>query len=140
MIALTRFRFMAYLRSHRAFQPLLGLLAVLAILYASRVPKGAELGALADSAGILLPVLAWAARGLLDNEPDEQRAIAISARGHRELIAGLAGAAVFNTGLAAIALVWPLVVGFEVRPGPSVILAGALLHLLAVLAGTALGA
>src|SRR5262245_23333411 len=140
MTALTRFRLLAYVRSHRAFQPLVGLLAVLAILYASRVPTGSELGALADSAGILLPVLAWAARGLLDNEPDEQRAIALSARGTGEMYAGLAAAALFNTALVVIALVWPLLVGFEVRPSASVILAGVLLHLLAVLAGTALGA
>ncbi|WP_061296979.1 hypothetical protein [Herbidospora cretacea] len=141
MIPLVAFRLSGYVRSHRIFQPLLGLLAVLSILYATGVPAGGELPSYADSAGILMLVFAWAARGLLDNEPDEQRLIAITAVGRRrELTAGLLAALGLTSLLALTAVVFPLFVGFAETPSGADLGYGAGLHLLAVLAGTALGA
>lgn len=140
MIALARFRIAAYARSHRAIQPLIGVFAVLAILYASGVPAGSEMTSYADSAAILIPVFAWAARGLLDGEPDEQRMIALTARGRSELLSGLAAAMTFNLVLAAIAVLWPLAAGFAGFPGIGGVLAGIALHGLGVLAGTTIGA
>ncbi len=141
MIPLVRFRLSGYVRSHRIFQPLLGLLAVLSVLYATGVPAGGELPSYADSAGILMLVFAWAARGLLDNEPDEQRLIAITAVGRRrELTAGLLAALSLTSLLALTAIVFPLFMGFAETPGGTDLAYGAGLHLLAVLAGTALGA
>ncbi len=139
MIALARFRIAAYVRSHRAFQPLIGLLVLLGILYAGPVPSGAELGAMADSAAILIPVFAWAARGLLDGEPDEQRMIAITAVGRAEATAGIVAAWIFNSGLAAISFA-ALVLRLSDGPSTAAVLAGVGLHLLAILAGTTLGA
>ncbi|GLX02832.1 hypothetical protein [Microtetraspora sp. NBRC 16547] len=139
MIALTRFRIAAYVRSHRAFQPLIGLLILLAILHGARIPAGAELGAMADSAAILIPVFAWAARGLLDSEPDEQRMISITAVGRREAVAGIVAAWIFNAGLAAISFA-ALASRLSDRPEVAAVLAGVGLHLLAILAGTTLGA
>ncbi|GAB1820854.1 hypothetical protein [Herbidospora sp. RD11066] len=141
MIPLVRFRISGYVRSHRIFQPLLGLLAVLSIVYATGVPAGGELPSYADSAGVLMVVFAWTARGLLDNEPDEQRMIAITAIGRRlEVVAGLLAALALTAALALVAIVFPLVMGFAETPGADVFAYGIGLHLLAVLAGTALGA
>ncbi|WP_214105965.1 hypothetical protein [Acrocarpospora catenulata] len=140
MIALIRFRFAAFVRSHRVFQPVLGVFVVLGLLYASGVPLGNELSSYADSAAILVPVFAWAARGLLDNEPDEQRMIARAAVGRGEQAGGLVAAFACNLLLAAFALVWPLLTGFAALPGADVLLIGALLHLLSVIGGTVLGA
>ncbi|WP_067184163.1 hypothetical protein [Microtetraspora niveoalba] len=139
MIALTRFRIAAYVRSHRAFQPLIGLLVLLAILYGTPIPAGAELGTMADSAAILIPIFAWAARGLLDNEPDEQRMISITAVGRREAVTGIAAAWIFNAGLAAISFA-VLTLRLSARPEVAEVLAGVGLHLIAILAGTTLGA
>ncbi|MEZ0076797.1 hypothetical protein [Planotetraspora sp. GP83] len=139
MIALVRFRIAGYVRSHRALQPLIGLLPLLAILYATPVPAGQEIGATADSAGILIPVFAWAARGLLDSEPDEQRMISITAVGRREIISGILAAYAFDLVLAAIAEA-ALLARLSAGPSPVVLLTGVCLHFLAVTAGVALGA
>ncbi|GII59362.1 hypothetical protein Pth03_77510 [Planotetraspora thailandica] len=139
MIALARFRLAGYARSHRALQPLIALLPLLAILYATPVPAGEELGAMADSAAILIPVFAWAARGLLDTEPDEQRMIAITAIGRRELLSGLLAACIFGLGLAAIGEI-ALFSRLSGQPSLGVSMAGVALHLFAVLTGVAIGA
>ncbi|GAA0428638.1 hypothetical protein Acor_71160 [Acrocarpospora corrugata] len=140
MIALTGFRIAGYGRSHRAFQPLLLLLVVISLLYATAVPEGDELTSYADSAAILIPVFAWAARGLLDTEPDEQRMIALTAVGRAEIASGLLAALVCNAILALVAVVWPLVAGFAVVPPGGTLVTGVGLHGLAVLAGTVIGA
>ncbi|MGI5491856.1 hypothetical protein [Microtetraspora malaysiensis] len=139
MIALTWFRLAAYVRSHRAFQPFFGLLILLAILYGYPIPAGAELGAMADSAAILIPVFAWAARGLLDNEPDEQRMMAITSVGRREAVVGIIAAWIFNAGLAAVSFA-VLTLRLSARPEVAAVLAGVGLHLIAILVGTTLGA
>lgn len=63
MIPLVRFKLAAYAWSHRLFQPMIGLFAMLAVFYSTTVPAGKELSSYADSAGLLILVFAWAARG-----------------------------------------------------------------------------
>ncbi|MCG5219030.1 hypothetical protein [Streptosporangium sp. KLBMP 9127] len=142
IFALVRFKLAAYARSHRLFQPAIGLLVMLGIFYAGRVPPGQELSAYADSAGLLIVVFAWAARSLLDTEPPAQRLISLTAAGGpgRELTAGLLACLAVNAGLAGLAVLAPLALGFAVVPGGEVIGQGIVLHLLGIAAGTALGA
>ncbi len=139
-IALVRFKVAAYARSHLILQPFLALLALLILLYSTRVPAGDELAAYTDSAIFLTVVCGWAARSLLNCEPDTQRLISMTSAGrpHREVVAGLVAAVVVNLGLAALAI--PLAIGFAATPGGGVIGIAAALHLLSVSAGTALGA
>ncbi|MEU6797923.1 hypothetical protein ABZ907_40030 [Nonomuraea wenchangensis] len=142
MIALTVFRLAAYVRSHRVYQSLLLVLALLAILHSSRAPRGEEAGVLADAAVLIVPVLAWSARSLLDTEPDRQRelsAVSVGGRG-RELAAGLLAALVTCGALAAAGLAAALLLGTSARPSPGVLAAGVAMHGLAALTGTALGA
>ncbi|WP_182901276.1 hypothetical protein [Microbispora sp. H10830] len=139
VMALARFRLAGYVASHRALQPLIALLALLAVLYAGSIPAGQEIGATADSAAMLVPVLAWAARGLLDTEPDEQRSVALSALGPRELVSGLLAAFASLLVLASLAEA-VLLLRLDASPTLTVLLAGVWLHLLSATAGVALGA
>ena len=61
------------------------------------------------SALLLFPVLAWQTKLLLDAEPDAQRRIALSALGSpvRELLAGLAAAAVAALPLILLSVLLP---------------------------------
>ncbi|MDH2430119.1 hypothetical protein [Sphaerisporangium sp. TRM90804] len=142
VLALARFKTAGYARAHRIVQPFIGLLAVVIVLYSTRVGVGQELSSYADSAVLLVPVFAWAARGLLDTDPDVQRLIAITAAGRpgREVGAGLLAAVAVNAGLAVLALAVPLAIGFSSMPGWPVLLGGLALHLLSLLTGTVLGA
>ncbi|GAA0839091.1 hypothetical protein ACFQVD_21870 [Streptosporangium amethystogenes subsp. fukuiense] len=142
MIHLARFKLSAYARSHRLFQPVIGLLIMLAIFSATLTPPGKELSAYADSAGMLILIFAWASRGLLDTEPPTQRLISMTAAGRpgREIGAGLLAALTVNLGLATIAIGLPLIHGFAATPAPADLAGGIALHLLGVSAGTALGA
>ncbi|MGV9773169.1 hypothetical protein [Streptosporangium sp. NPDC003464] len=142
MTPLVRFKLAAYARSHRLFQPIVGLLAMLAVFYSSTVPPGKELSSYADSAGLLVLVFAWAARGLLDTEPATQRLISMTAAGRpgREVGAGLLAALIVNLAMAATAVTVPLVIGFAATPAPVDLVQGAVLHLLGLSVGTALGA
>ncbi len=142
MIALAVFRLAAYVRSHRVFQALLLLMVLLALLHSNRAPEGHEVTVLTDSAVLIIPVLAWAARSLLDNEPDQQRlmsATTVGGRG-RELSAGIVAALAACAGFAALALAWGVLLGLTATPPGGVLGAALVLHGLAVLAGTALGA
>ncbi|MBB5079670.1 hypothetical protein [Nonomuraea endophytica] len=142
MIALTRFRISAYVRSHRVYQALIPILVMMAIIYANRAPVGSEAAALADSAVLIIPVLAWSTRSLLDTEPDEQRAISATTTGTRtrELTGGLLAALAVNTVFATLALACGLLMGLEASPTTDVLFAVTVLHVLAVLAGLTLGA
>ncbi|MBB2910075.1 hypothetical protein FHS43_001321 [Streptosporangium becharense] len=142
MIHLLRFKLAAYARSHRLFQPVIALLAMLMIFYSTLVPPGKELPSYADSAGLLILVFAWAARGTLDTEPPTQRLISMTAAGRpgREIGAGLLAAFTVNLGLAAFAVVMPLLHGFAAMPTGGDLARGATLHVLALSVGTALGA
>ncbi|NUP04070.1 MAG: hypothetical protein HOV96_25105 [Nonomuraea sp.] len=142
MIALAVFRLAAYVRSHRVYQALLLALAMLAIVHGSRAPRGAEASVLTDGAVLIIPILAWAARSLLDTEPDQQRemsAITVGGRG-KEVAAGLLASLVTCAALAALGLGWALALGLSERPERGVLGAALVLHGLAALAGTALGA
>jgi hypothetical protein len=140
MIHLVRFKLSAYARSHRLFQPMIGLSAMLILFYSTLIPPGKELSSYADSAGLLILIFAWASRGLLDTEPPTQRLISMTAAGGpgREITAGLLGALAVNLGLAAIAL--PLIHGFAAMPTPTDLALGIALHVLSLSVGTALGA
>ncbi|SDM34648.1 hypothetical protein [Nonomuraea jiangxiensis] len=142
MIALTAFRLAGYVRSHRVYQALLLTLAMLAILYGSRAPRGAEVSVLADGAVLIIPILAWAARSLLDTEPDLQRelsAVQVGGRG-REVAAGLVAAFAACAVLSALGLGWALLLGVSQAPPTGVLITILLLHALATLTGTTLGA
>ncbi|MGP3954752.1 hypothetical protein ACTWPT_02045 [Nonomuraea sp. 3N208] len=142
IIALAGFRLAAYIRSHRVYQALLLALAMLAILHGSRAPRGEEAGVLTDGAVLIIPILAWAARSLLDTEPDRQRemsAVAAGGRG-RELAAGLVAAFATCAVFAGIGLVAALLLGVSSTPEPRLLAAALALHGLAALTGTALGA
>ncbi|MFC4057592.1 hypothetical protein ACFOWE_04765 [Planomonospora corallina] len=142
MIHLTRFKLAAYARSHRLLQPAIGLFTMMLIFYSTTVPDGKQLASYADSAGLLIVVFAWAARGLLDTEPAAQRLISMTAAGspRREIGAGLLAALAVNLVLAAVAVVFPLLIGFAVLPSAGDLVRGTVLHLLGLSAGTALGA
>ncbi|MFC6085529.1 hypothetical protein [Sphaerisporangium aureirubrum] len=141
VLALTRFRLAAYARSHRIIQPFIGLLAIMIVLYSTGVPSGQELPTYSDSAAMLVPVFAWAVRGLLDTEPDVQRLISVTATGRpgREVTSGLLAGASVAAGLALLALLVPLAIGFADFPSGEVLAGGAALHLLSLTTGTALG-
>ncbi|GHH67403.1 hypothetical protein GCM10017673_14340 [Streptosporangium violaceochromogenes] len=142
MLPLVCFKLAAYTRSHRLLQPMIALFVMLVVFYSSPIPQGKELTSYGDSAGLLILVFAWAARGLLDTEPPTQRLISMTAAGRpiREIGAGLLAALAVNLGLAAIALGLPLLHGFAAMPSIGDLLRGAALHLLGLGAGTALGA
>ncbi|MFF4410914.1 hypothetical protein ACFYY8_00210 [Streptosporangium sp. NPDC001559] len=139
MIPLVRFKLAAYTRSHRLLQPVIALFAMLAIFYSS---PGPALPSYSDSAALLIVVFAWAARSLLDTEPPTQRLISMTAAGNpgREVASGLVAAFAVNLGLAAIAIVAPLIIRFGVLPAPGDLARGVGLHLLGVCVGIALGA
>ncbi|NUR83144.1 MAG: hypothetical protein HOY71_03545, partial [Nonomuraea sp.] len=142
MIALAAFRVAAYVRSHRVYQALVPILAMLAIVYASRAPRGVEMAALTDSAVLIVPFLAWSARGVLDTEPDEQRVISATSVGGalRENAAGLLAALVTGTAFAALSLVAGFFLGLSSTPPASVTVAAVVLHVLSVVTGVTLGA
>ncbi|MFG1949162.1 hypothetical protein [Nonomuraea sp. NPDC048826] len=142
MIALSGFRLAAYVRSHRVHQALLPILAVLAVVYATRAPAGQEAAVLADSAVMIVPFLAWAARSVLDTEPDRQRemsAVLAGGRG-RELAAGLLAALAACATFAGLALAWGVLLGMSAGPPGAVLAAGIALHALSTLTGLTLGA
>jgi hypothetical protein len=147
VIAIMRFHLSGYLRSTRALHPVLALALLLAIVFSSplggtpaQIRQGA-LNAIADLATLVFPICAWAARGLLDTEPDAQRHVsAVSAGRARALAAGPAAAYVFCAALALISPVYPLAEAAGSGLSPQVVLVAVVLLLLSALAATALGA
>jgi hypothetical protein len=103
---------------------------------------GEEAAALADGAVLVIPILAWATRSLLDTEPDQQRlmsAVTVGGRG-RELAAGLLAALLTSLVFIVVSFGWALLLGVSAMPSPGVFAAVAVLHGLAVLTGLAIGA
>ncbi|HEY0539730.1 MAG TPA: hypothetical protein VGD53_15240 [Actinoallomurus sp.] len=147
MIAVMRFHLSGYLRSMRAPHPVLALALLLAIVFSSplggtpaQIRQGA-LNAIADLATLTFPICAWAARGLLDTEPDAQRHVsAVSAGRGRAIAAGPAAAYVFSAVLALISPVYPLAEAAGAGLSPQVVLVAVALLPLSALAATALGA
>ncbi|SEG54203.1 hypothetical protein SAMN05444920_10363 [Nonomuraea solani] len=142
MIALAVFRLAAYVRSHRVYQALLLTLGLLAIVYGNRAPRGAEATVLTDGAVLIIPILAWAARSLLDTEPDRQRemsAIQVGGRG-REVAAGLVAAFAACLTFAALGMAWAVLLGMTGTPSSGLLSAAFVMYGLSALTGTALGA
>jgi hypothetical protein len=147
MIAAIRFQFGGYARSTRALHPVLALALLLAIVFSSPLGgtpaqvRSGVLTALGDLAALIFPICAWAARGLLDTEPDAQRHIGVVALGRwRAMACGLGTAALFNVGLALVAAVYPLAEAVRTGARVSPLLPAVALLPLSALAATALGA
>lgn len=145
MSALIRMRLAAYVRTQVAFAPLLAALVVLGIFYGGGQARPGE--AYGVSAVVLFPVLAWQAKILLDVEPDVQRAIAVTALGSRtrEIVAGLAAAAVTALPAILLAMVAPWVLNAILMPASTralgiAVLSGLWVHVVAVPPAVALGA
>ncbi|MEU5878236.1 hypothetical protein [Spirillospora sp. NPDC047279] len=143
MIALARFQVAGYLRSLRVLPPLIVILLLLALVL-FQPPVGARLatGAFGDVAAFMFPVWAWAARSLLDTQPDEQRALSATAAGGpwTPALAGLLAAGSVNLGLAVIVLAVPVVQGLVAGLAALPVLAGLALNALVAAAATLLGA
>ena len=116
MTALVRMRLVAFTRTGRALAPLIGVLAVIGILYGGGKAQAGE--AYGVSAAIMFFVLAWQTKILLDVEPDVQRRLARVAvgGGGRELGAGLLAAFVAGLPMILIALVLPWLLGGVTTP------------------------
>ncbi|WP_030164281.1 hypothetical protein [Spirillospora albida] len=146
MIALVRFLVAGYLWSARVLQPLIviALIVVVVLLQGPGGPDAAEpaVGTLGDVAAFMFPVWAWAARGLLDTQPDEQRALSATAVGRRWVAvgAGLLAAYGVNLALGMIALLVPLLQAVLAGVPVTAVLTGCGLSALVAAAGTLLGA
>jgi hypothetical protein len=147
MITAMRFQLEGYARSARILHPVLALMLLLAIVFSSPLggtPAQIRSGALTtigDLTALSFPICAWAARGLLDNEPDAQRHIGVVALGwSRATACGLIAAAGFTACLALVASAYPLAAAMLYGVRPSVLLPAIALILLSALAATALGA
>ncbi|GAA2574558.1 hypothetical protein SMC26_36325 [Actinomadura fulvescens] len=143
MIALARFQVSGYVRSLRVLQPVIVILLILALVL-FQPPANAELaaGAFGDVAAFMFPVWAWAARALLDTQPDEQRALSATAARHplTPACAGLLAAYAVNLALGAAILAVPTVQGLSAGLDGTALAAGLGLNLLVAAAGTFLGA
>ncbi|MFI6521244.1 hypothetical protein ACIBF1_37220 [Spirillospora sp. NPDC050679] len=149
MIALARFQVAGYLRSLRVLQPLMVVLLIVALVLLQRPnhPDEQELlklatGTLGDVAAFMFPIWAWAARALLDTQPDGQRDLSATAVRHRgaPIAAGLLAAYAVNLALGALALAVPLVYGALAGVETPALMAGVGLTLLVAASATALGA
>ncbi|MFI0450555.1 hypothetical protein [Actinomadura sp. 6N118] len=143
MIALARFQVSGYLRSLRILQPVIVIFMILALLL-SQAPANAGLaaGAFGDVAAFMFPVWAWAARALLDTQPDEQRALSATAARHHltPACAGLLAAYAVNLALGVAILAVPTVQGLSAGLESGAVAVGLGLNLLVAAAGTFLGA
>ncbi|MFC4050939.1 hypothetical protein ACFOY4_14715 [Actinomadura syzygii] len=120
------------------------LVVVLVLIQGPAGPNASDLaiGTFGDVAAFMFPVWAWAARALLDTQPDEQRALTALAarRPSTPTVAGLLSAYGVNLSLGAVALVIPLFQAIQVESPGSAILAGCALNLLVAIPGTLIGA
>ncbi|WP_131737996.1 hypothetical protein [Actinomadura roseirufa] len=135
-----------YMRSLRLLHPLI-VVALIVALVLLQGPSGSEAGKLAvgtlgDVAAFMFPVWAWAARALLDTQPDEQRALSSTAvrRASVPAWAGLLAAYCVNLCLGVLALAVPLLQAFAAESPGRAILTGVALCPLVAVAGTLLGA
>jgi hypothetical protein len=146
MIALARFQVAGYVRSYRALYPLIVIALLMAILlqqwpatHDPRLYPGLVAGGYGDAAAFLVPIGAWASRGLLDTEPDVQRDLswlAVRAPAVSGLLAGFA----VNLALAGLLSIFPVAQTVSFGLGPGLILSGLALMVLAAVAATVFGA
>ncbi|NKZ04780.1 hypothetical protein [Actinomadura latina] len=146
MIAVVRFQMAGYVRSLRVLQPFI-VVALFVALILSQGPSGPDASDLAvrtfaDVAAFMFPVWAWAARALLDTQPDEQRALTATAvrRPSTPTWAGLLAAYTMNLCLGVVALAVPLLQAVQADSPGAAILTGCALNLLVAVPGTLLGA
>jgi hypothetical protein len=104
-------RLRGYTMTGRALAPLLIGMVALGTMYGGGPAQAGE--AYGFSAVVLLPVLAWQTKMLLDAEPDVQRRLAGVALGtrRREITAGLLAAMLAALPVVALALVVPWTLG-----------------------------
>ncbi|WP_242884994.1 hypothetical protein [Actinomadura litoris] len=146
MIALARFQVEGYVRSLRVLHPLIviALIVCLVLLNGPSGPDARELGvaSFGDVAAFMFPIWAWAARALLDTQPDEQRSLSTTAVGRTSttLWAGILAAYGVNLCLGLVALLVPLFQAITVGSPAQAVLTGLALSPLAAAAGTLLGA
>jgi hypothetical protein len=146
VIALIRFQVAGYVRSLRVLQPFIvvALFVALILVQGPGGPDASDLAVrtFADVAAFMFPVWAWAARGLLDTQPDEQRALTATAvrRPSTPVWAGLLAAYAMNLCLGVVALAVPLLQAVQAGSPGSAILSGCALNLLVAVPGTLLGA
>ncbi|TDD58628.1 hypothetical protein E1293_46885 [Actinomadura darangshiensis] len=146
MIALVRFQVAGYIRSLRVLQPLI-VVALVVMLVLAQGPTGPDAADLAvqtfgDVAAFMFPVWAWAARALLDTQPDEQRALTATAARRPSALpwSGLLAAYGMNLALGIVALAVPLLQAVLAGSPAQAVLAGCALNLLVAIPGTLLGA
>ena len=110
-MALIGMRLRGYAVTGRALAPLLAGLVVLGTLYGGGRAQAGE--AYGVSAVVLLPVLAWQTKLLLDGEPDVQRRLAAVAlgSGRREVLSGLIAAVAAAIPIVGLAMVVPWLLG-----------------------------
>lgn len=147
MNALVRMRLRGYAMTGRALAPLLIGLVALGTMYGGGPAQAGE--AYGFSAVVLLPVLAWQTKMLLDVEPDVQRRLAGVSLGklRREIAAGLLAAGLAALPVVGLALIVPWTLGGIAGPqrpddqslGFGIAL-GLWAHLLLTLPAVALGA
>ncbi|MGP4027991.1 hypothetical protein [Actinomadura sp. 3N407] len=146
MIALVRFQVAGYLRSLRVLHPLIvvALVVVLVLIQGPGGPDAADLavGTLGDVAAFMFPIWAWAARALLDTQPDEQRSLTATAarRSSMPMWAGLFAAYGVNLCLGVAALAVPLMQAIQVGSPGRAILVGCALNFLVAVPATLVGA
>ena len=134
-------RVAGFARTRRALAPLIATLVLLAILHAGGAAPGVE--AYGTSALVLLPVLAWQAKLVLDAEPDGQRLLSSVLVGSpaREVVAGLVAALLPAVLTIGVALALPWIIGAIKSGNAAVGLAfGLWIHVLSALVGLAIGA
>ncbi|MER7544444.1 hypothetical protein [Actinomadura sp.] len=146
MIAVVRFQMAGYVRSLRVLPPFIVvvLFVALILIQGPGGPDASDLAVrtFADVAAFMFPVWAWAARALLDTQPDEQRALTATAvRGpFTPVWAGLLAAYAMNLCLGVVVLAVPLLQAVQAGSPGSAILTGCALNLLVAVPGTLLGA
>lgn len=145
LAALVRMRLYAFARSGRIAAPLILGIIVIGTLYGGGAVAAGEGYGL--SAFVLVPVLAWQTKLLLDTEPDVARRLAVVTVGRRrEIAAGLIAAALVAVTVVCLAIVLPwLFGGIKTHDdhGPPFIdglTLGVWAHLLAIGPAAALGA
>ncbi|TDC74884.1 hypothetical protein [Actinomadura sp. 7K507] len=146
MIALVRFQVAGYVRSLRILHPLIVVVLIVALVLIQGPggpdAAGLAVGTFGDVAAFMVPIGAWAARALLDTQPDEQRLLTATAarRPSMPTWAGLLAAYSVNLFLGVVALTVPLIQAIQAGSPGGAILAGCALYLLAAVPATLVGA
>jgi hypothetical protein len=144
IVALARFQAAGYVRSLRALYPLIAVLLLMGVMFADVWGGDAKrmVSAFADMAALMFPIWAFAAQGVLDNQPDTQRDLSGIAAGTkaRWISAGLVTAYGVNVALALIPMGWLLGSSAVLGGDPTVMVLGSVLLLLAALPASLVGA